>query len=190
MQAGHNQAEVPTPNRKRSPLFLSLAAVALVLALFTPRLLLTLPMFGLFAFSLVSLFRKERGAPFAVVILGLGIGLLWLNSQDDLLRTSSVNSEDLSAIEIADWNWSADPDFAGDGAIKWNVSVRNTSQRNVAAAEVRITTYDQAGKLIATDSMYVTAIPAGGTRSDEGYADYYGTESNANVQVTDVRYAD
>lgn len=184
------QAVATTPRKKRSPVFLALAVIAFVLALLTPRILLVIPMIALLSFSAVSLFRKERGSGFAVVTLVLGFGLLWLNSQDDIFSPSSTSADDLSAISIVDWNWSADPSFAGDGAIKWNVQVRNMSAKNVAAVQVQLTTYDQSGRLVSTDSTYINAIPVGDTRSVDGYADYYGTEKKANVQVIYVRYAD
>ena len=59
----------------------------------------------------------------------------------------------------------------------------------MSLVKVEFTTYDKAGKLIASDFTCVQAIPAGQSRSDESYADYYGTEDKAGVQVADVTFA-
>jgi hypothetical protein len=95
----------------------------------------------------------------------------------------------MAAVKLDDWNWSANPDFGGKGAIVWHASVRNVSDKYVESVKVELTTYDASGKLVASDFTYVDAIPPGETRSKEGYADYYGTEGNATAQITDVRFA-
>jgi hypothetical protein len=70
------------------------------------------------------------------------------------------NNQNLETAEIVDWNWSSDPDFGSNGAIKWNVQVRNKSAKPMSLVKVEFTTYDKAGKLIASDFTYVQAIPA------------------------------
>jgi hypothetical protein len=99
------------------------------------------------------------------------------------------DNQNLETAEIVDWNWSSDPDFGSNGAIKWNVQVRNKSAKPMSLVKVEFTTYDKAGKLIASDFTYVQAIPAGQSRSDESYADYHGTEDEAGVQVAEVTFA-
>jgi len=181
--------------QKKSPVFLSLAIVSLLLLFITPRLLIFFPLMGVLAFSVISLFRKERGRGGAIVVSIVGVGLVWLSSIDlpsiGSSTTSSLTMPDTSRpvvdAQIADWNWHAEPSFGTHGTIKWNVEVRNNSTKDIESAKVEFTTYDKAGKLVSSTYTYVDAIPAGGRRSEQSYADYYGTERNAAVQVIEVR---
>lgn len=78
-------ASVPAYNaqtlKKRSPTFLVVAATSLVLALFTPRILLSLILLVVFVSGVLSLIRRETGRVGAVIILLLGVGLLVLNEE-------------------------------------------------------------------------------------------------------------
>lgn len=85
-----------------------------------------------------------------------------------------------------DWNWSKDPDFGTDGTIKWNVRVKNNTGLYLRNVRVDFTSFDAGRKLISTRFMYVGPIPLGGTASDESYADLYGNEADAEVQVRSV----
>jgi hypothetical protein len=183
--------EVPhAPVKQRNaPIFLVLSAIALVLTLNTPRLLLFFPLMGTLGCAAISLFRKEKGWPGALIVLLLGIGLWALSEMPSTVSTSGLTSANLDAAEIVDFNWRKDPNFGTRGTIKWNVQVRNKSSQNISAAKVEFTTYDGAGKLVATTFTYVSAIPAGQTRATESYADLYGTERRANAVVADVRFA-
>ena len=82
-----------------------------------------------------------------------------------------------------------DRTFASDGAIKWNVQVRNKSTKYIDSVEIELTTYDNAGSLVSTTSTFVNAIPPGETRASESFADYYRTEVRANVQIVYLRFA-
>jgi hypothetical protein len=178
------------PVKKRTaPIFLALSVIALVLMLNTPRLLLFFPLMGILGGATISLFRKERGWPGAVVVLLLGIGLWVLSEMPNTNSTTGFNSSNLAAAEIVDFNWRKDPTFGTRGTIKWNVQVQNKSSQNISAAKVEFTTYDRSGKLVASTFTYVSAIPAGQTRTTESYADLYGTEQRANVVIADVRLA-
>ena len=194
-KCGHPLAVQETPQTKvrRTPIFVTLAAIALLLSLSTPRFLLFFPLMGVLGFSIVSLLRREKGSVVALLVLILGVGVYVLSESSTTLTATSLGQstqmQDLKTAEIVDWNWSSDPDFGSNGAIKWNVQVRNKSAKPMSLVKVEFTTYDKAGKLIASDFTYVQAIPAGQTRSDESYADYYGTEDKAGVQVADVTFA-
>jgi hypothetical protein len=50
-------------------------------------------------------------------------------------------------------------------------------------------TYDSSGKLVSTTFQFVSAIPPGETRSAASYADYYGTEIDAKIQVAEVHFS-
>jgi hypothetical protein len=170
---------------RRSPIFTILAMLGFVLCLFTPRLILILPLFGTVACAVVGLFRKERFRWMSGVALLLSVILLFASASG---AGSGATASDLAAVKVDDWNWGADPEFGSRGAIKWNVNVRNVSDRYVQSVKVELTTFDRANKLIASDFTYVDAIPPGGTRSVEATGDYYGNEANATLQVTDVNF--
>lgn len=188
------------PKPQNAPIFLVLGVIALFLTFNTPRLLLFFPLMGTVGFAAISLFRSEKGRPGAVVVLLCGIAL-WVISempstsvnpespQAALSPGRAVNSSALDAAEIADWNWTKDPSFGTRGTIKWNVQVRNKSSNNVRSVKVDFATYDSAGKLVSTTSTYVGAIPPGETRAESSYADLYGTETRATIQIADVRFA-
>lgn len=180
-----------------APVALAASAFGFFVALFTPKLIATLPILITLIAAAISLFRKERGRAFAGVIMVMTVGLLLLSryptstSVSDNRDSTSVTpvADAVVAAEIADWNWGADKRFAGRGAVIWSVIVKNVSDRNIAAVRVQITTFDKLEKLITTDDTYVNAIPPGGTGSAKAYADYYGTEHSATIRIVDVRFA-
>jgi hypothetical protein len=175
----------PERPERRTPVFLILGICALVLSLTTPRLLLFFPIMATLAFAVIAMARKEKAQGLAVIVILLAIGLVVLN-QYDVSAPSSVN---LDAAEIVDWNWQKDPRFGSRGTIKWNVQVRNKSTQNIRNVKVELTTYDKGGKLITSTFTFVDAIPPGEVRSSNSYADYYGTESTAKVQLGEVHFA-
>jgi Protein of unknown function (DUF2939) len=101
----------------------------------------------------------------------------------------AYRSQNLAAAEIVDFNWHKDPNFGTGGAIMWNVQVRNKSSTNIESLKVEFTTYDAAGKVIASAFTYISAIPPGQTRADESYADLYNTENNAKAIISEVNLA-
>ena len=148
----------------------------------------------------IALFRNERGRWWAVLVIVLGIGA-WAELNKALTQTPSTALEipssapsapappsTLEAEEIVDFNWVKDPDFGTHGTIKWNVQVRNKSSRNIKNVKVEFTTYDKAGKLVATTFAFVSAIPAGETRAEASYADLYRTERKANAVISEVYF--
>jgi hypothetical protein len=186
---GPSVHKIATPRDRNAPIFLAVASIALVLSLFTPRLLLFFPMMGTLGCAAISLFRKEKGQIGAVLVLAFAVGLLVLTEGDTFVLHGGAKSSNLAAAEIVAWNWRKDPDFGTHGTIKWNVQVRNKTSENISSVKVDFTTYDQAGKLIASTFNYLSAIPPGETRSGESYADLYMTEKTANVQISDVRFS-
>ena len=177
-------------NARSGPIFLILAIVAFLVMLGTPMLLIFLPLFGTIALSIISIFRKEKGAAFSWVIMLFAV-LIWAGSGSETLKAAgSTHDAEVAAssAKLSDVNWSADPSFGTGGSIIYNVEVTNTSNRNIDLAKVEFTTYDKAGKLVTSDFTYVKAIPAGGKRTDKSYADYYGTEENAQAVVTEVHF--
>ena len=91
----------------------------------------------------------------------------------------------LPPIEVASWNWRKDPGFGTDGAIIWNVELRNNTDRYLDLVRVNLTTYDQQGRIVTSDFMYVRGLSPGGVASSQGYATYYGTETRARIEVGD-----
>ena len=94
-----------------------------------------------------------------------------------------LKNSPLPSLEIASWNWSADPDFGTRGSIIWNVEVRNNTDRYIERAKVEFSTYDSSGELITSDSTYVMGLSPGGTATDKSYATYYGREKKGRVRI-------
>lgn len=89
----------------------------------------------------------------------------------------------IPAIEIVDWNWRSDPDFGGDGIIKYTVELRNNTTRYIESVRVEITTYDNQGRLVASDFTYVNTLRPGEKASESSFAPYYGTEETARIRI-------
>lgn len=178
------------------PIFLALAVIGFALSLFTPRFLLTFPLMATLGLSTVSFFRKEKWRGGAITVFVGGIALMFVSgisnspSPSPSPSPSHSNTANMETAVIEDWNWHADPKFGTGGTIKWNVSVRNKSNRNMKDVKVEFTTYDGSGKLVATTFAYVKAIPAGDVRSESSFADYYRNEKSATARVSEVWFAD
>jgi hypothetical protein len=180
--------EVTQPKARPAPVFMVLAFLGLIASLFTPRLIVALPIFATMAFAAISLFRRERPRLLSGLALVGAAGLLLLSGS----TSSQLSGEDpsaLKAVEIVSWNWRRDPSFGTKGTIRWNAQVRNLSNRYIESVRLELTTYDSGGKLVTTAFTFVRAIPPGETRSDESHADYYGTEQRATLQVARVRFS-
>ncbi len=180
-------------HKSNAPIFLSLAVIAFLLTLTTPRFLLFFPIMATLGFAVISYFRKEKGRFGAALIFVLTLGLFALSEYGSSLQEQSFQTQHLSgnhsqldAAEIVDWNWHKDPSFGTNGTIKWNIQVKNKSEKYLDRIKVELTTYDASNKLIATTSSYVTGIAPGQTRSQNGYMDLYGSEESANAQIIDV----
>ncbi|HEU0015314.1 MAG TPA: hypothetical protein VFQ45_16620 [Longimicrobium sp.] len=92
----------------------------------------------------------------------------------------------LDSVVIEDWNWRADPEFAGRGTIHVNLRLRNHLSRMVQA-RVELTSYDADGKLVNAGFTYVNDIPPGETAAEKTYFDYIGTEKRLEARVAQVR---
>lgn len=134
--------------------------------------------------AVIALTRREAGRVVAGIVIVLAIGLLFLSSTDATTSTSN-----LDAAEVVDWNWEKDRDFGTNGTVKWNVVVRNKSDRPIDMAKVEFTTYDSGGRLLDSTFTFVEAIPPGESRSADSYADLYGSESRAEVKLASVSFS-
>lgn len=183
--------EVSDPVPKQHPIstFTILATLGFVICLFTPRLIVALPIFGTIICAVLALFRKERARGLSAIVLALTIGLLFLSSSGISSSGSSSDRASLSSVKVDDWNWKKDPSFGTEGTIRWNVKITNLSEKYVESVKVELTTYDQSGKLITTEFTFVNSIPPGDTRSKQSFANYYGTEQKASLKVVNVRFA-
>lgn len=173
----------PADRQRRAPVFMVASLFGLFVCLFTPRILLAIPVLATIAFGTVSIFRRERARVMSALVLAAAIGILMLSAGPSVSEPSNLGS-----VEVASWNWKADPGFGNKGAVRWNVEVKNTSQRYIESVRVEITTYDRDDRIVTSDSSYVSGIPPGESRSDQSFATYYGTEDRAAVRVTDVRF--
>jgi len=183
--------EVPDPVPKQHPIstFTILASLGFLICLFTPRLIVALPIFGTVICAVIALFRKERPRVFSAIVLTLTIGLLFISSSGISSSGSYSDRASLSSVKVDDWNWEKDPSFGTDGTIRWNVKIKNLSEKYIESVKAELTTYDQSGKLVTTDFTFVSSIPPGDTRSKQSFANYYGTEQKASLKVVNVRFA-
>jgi hypothetical protein len=171
---------------------LIISGVCLVLTLFVPRILMTMPVLVTVVCGLVSIFRKEKGRPLAGVIAVIAV-ILFVTSSMEMSKSFSniggTNTEDLTKAKVSDFNWRADPTFGTKGTIRWNVSVQNLSDKPMSMVGVQFSTYDKDKKLIATTRTYVSAIPPGDSRDDASFADLYGNEESATATIESVHFA-
>ena len=183
-----------TADPRRSPVFLIFAIASLALALWIPRLLLFVPLVGVMCFAAISFFRREKGRALALVVAALGAGMWYVDSAifdkpGVGIARPDANEGALDTAEVVSFNWRKEPNFGTNGTIKWNVEIKNRSDRYVESVRVEFATYDNDGKLVASTFAFVSAIPPGASRSTQSYADLYRTEAKANVNITNVRYA-
>lgn len=187
------EVRMATSSQSASPLFTILAGVFFLVSLTSPLILLTVPVMLTLGMAVIAMFRKERPRWISptIAVLTVLVTLSAANRLDEVqsnLRGDSPSN--LTAVNLDDWNWTIDPSFAGGrGTIKWTAAVRNTSDRPVARVKVEFSTYDESGRLLASGFTYLTGIPPGGTRTQQSYADYYGTEKTADAQVAAVRFS-
>jgi hypothetical protein len=182
------QAAVPVS--KAFPIFTVLAGLFFIACLMSPMLLITLPVMLTLGMAAVAMFRREAPRWLSPLIAVSTVLILFaasshVSSIGDNLRGD--NPEALAAASIAEWNWSVDPDFAGKGTIKWDVSVRNNSDKPLSTVKVELTTYDKNGSIISSDTTYLSSIAPGAKRNSSGYADYFGNEERADVRVLEAR---
>ena len=106
-----------------------------------------------------------------------------MQSMDELKPPGAKLKKALAAL------YALDPDFGTNGTVKWRAVVRNLTDRPIESVELGFETFDKDGRLLTSRSSYVSAIPPNSSRSDESYADFYGTEAKANISVKRVRFS-
>lgn len=89
----------------------------------------------------------------------------------------------LPPIEIVQWSYYLDPDFAGRGAVIWQGEVRNNTDDYVEVVWLQATFYDADGVITDTDRALVSGLAPGAKKSFKGYATYFGTEKSGTVIV-------
>lgn len=96
---------------------------------------------------------------------------------------SLLKENPIPAFEIVSWNWYTDSSFGTDGAVVWNVQIRNNTNKYITNLKVEFTTYDAGGSLIDTDYTYVSGLSPGGISSAKSYATFFGKEQKASIRV-------
>jgi len=94
-----------------------------------------------------------------------------------------INNNGVAVVEIVSWNWKIDSDFGTKGVIKWNVEIKNNTDKYLNYVRVELTTYDSSGRIVCSTGTYVNNISPYGKGSDSSYADYYRTEKRANIKI-------
>jgi hypothetical protein len=89
------------------------------------------------------------------------------------------------SLEIASWNWYKDPDFGTDGAVIWNVEVRNNTNQYIDLVRVEFSTYDSSNRLITSEFTYVRGLSPGGSGTAQSYATYYGREKTGRIRIAE-----
>lgn len=173
---------------KATSIFQILAILAFVVTLFTPKLIATLPILATLVLCTLSLFRKEKRRLLSWAVLLLSLFLLLSPTKFSRQASAEAIRTDKNVI-ISDWTWDSDASFGSDGAVIWTVEVQNKSDKYIESVKVGFTSYDNAGKIITSSFGFIKAIPPGTKRSNKSYADYYGTEKNAKVDIQRISYS-
>jgi hypothetical protein len=175
-------------NLKKSPIFTTISGFLLLICLMTPLILLTLPVMLTIGTGVTAFFRKEKFAWVAVASIIFSVLLMFAGSLQ-ISNLSGDSADDLGSASLTDWSWDVDPSFGTEGTVKWRAEVKNLSDRAIENAKIDFSTYDKSGRLLASTSTYVQAIPAGEVRTSESYADLYGNEENATAVITEVHFS-
>lgn len=127
--------------------FVSLGAI--VIALFTPRMLITLPCLVIISAGIIALVRKE---PRWVLSLGCTIAGLYLiaMSAPDL----SSRTEYIGKMELQNWDWQAESNYTHIRG-----RVKNTGNKTVRYFKVQAFYKDASGNVIDTDFTNSGLLP-------------------------------
>lgn len=105
------------------------------------------------------------------------------NNKKGYVWKELLETQPIPPFEIVSWNWYKDPSFGGDGAVIYNVEVRNNTNKYVRSLKVEFTTHDSEGNIIDSEYTYVNGLSPGGTASDKSYATYFGREAKATIRI-------
>lgn len=92
-------------------------------------------------------------------------------------------SNEAPRIEILLYEWHQDPLRGEDGAVEWNVRVKNNTDELVARVRLEFKSYDEEGNLITTDYAEVMDLTPGGIGEVEAFAEYSGEEKDAEIRI-------
>jgi hypothetical protein len=106
------------------------------------------------------------------------------------IRVGQVDFSDedlgLGVAKVVSSSWRADPEYAGEGAVIWNVEVQNTGAEELESVQVDFVTYDANGQILDYDFTFVGPIAPGARASSEGFAQLRGGEANVKFQIAEV----
>lgn len=89
-------------------------------------------------------------------------------------------------VKVIDFDWEKDPSFGISGTIKWSVTVRNDSLRNLESAQIVLFTFDKDGQVVSRKEEFISNLPTGKTVTIRKYAPLVGSEVRAEVGVESV----
>lgn len=138
--AGVSHGEIDS--RKRTlAIFQFVSLGAIVIALFTPRMLVTLPCLVIISAGIIALVRKE---PRWVLSLGCTIAGLYLiaMSTPDL----SSRTEYIGKMELQNWDWQAESNYTHIRG-----RVKNTGNKTVRYFKIQGFYKDASGNVLDTD---------------------------------------
>lgn len=129
-------------------------------------------------------YKLKRGDVVDIGKVSKGWAEIYVNNVKKGFASSKLlKNNPIPNIEIIDFNWRTDPDFAGSGAVIWNVKLQNNTREYLDYIQVEFTTYDENGKLMDTAHSYVKGLSPGGSASEKSYATYFGNEKTAELRV-------
>jgi hypothetical protein len=169
------------------------AEVSFVLGLFVPMLVMILPVLATVILAIVAFTRNERHRGWSVAAAVLSI-VVFIGAQQSLSShsiTAATPGEVATAqqsVKVSDWNWVRDPSFGTKGSVIWTVVVQNLTDKPIRNARIVFTSYDKSGHILASDFTFVGPIAPNGSQSTKSYADYFGSEDKASVQVAEVNF--
>jgi hypothetical protein len=140
--ANPSTAPATKAKRKKKPATLQyLAFAAIVVALFTPRILVTIPCLMVVACAIVALVRREPRWPLSIFAGVVGFLLIGTSSP-----SPNQGNEYISKIQVQDWKWEQD---AGNYShVRGRVT--NTGDRTASYFSVTAQYKDASGKVLDT----------------------------------------
>lgn len=183
--------DAPAPTQ-RIPVLSIIAGATLVLSLFTPRLLLTLPIMATVGLSIIGAVRKDTPRPLPYIIAAAAVLLVLLNSRSSLYQASSESPPASALYKEATWDYGSAKDAMRGTVSKWATLYSPTDlnfsppYEGANAAHIQLDNSDSIilqinkGQLICDDAKNVSV------KFDKGPIWIYPCEPGANGDTNTI----